>query len=785
MQQWKLALVGALMVTPLAARPAQELRTTRGVHTTALDVRVSIIDGVATTTLKQTIRNDSTVPMAEAIWVLPLPEGAAADDFEMLVDGVRMTGEVLQADSARTVYENIVRRRRDPGLLEYLGRGCLRARVFPIPAGKEIGVEISYRHVLPSVAGLARWSFPAKAAGVDGRPPASITLDLSIQSRHAIKNAFSPNAAVDVFQRDDHSVRASFEGGGSTLPSDELAVLYGLSDKDFGLNLLTHKATDEKEGTFLMLLSPKRAWGEEVIVKKDITFVVDTSGSMAGVKIDQAKASLLFFLRSLRPTDRFNVIPFSTEPRPFFRTPVDATKENVERAIGLVEQVRAVGGTNISEALRSALATSNTRDEDGRIAMVVFLTDGVPTVGATSPKDILREVRRAKRDETRIFVLGVGHDVNTHLLDSIASETRGTRNYIHPEEDIELKASALLMKIANPVLTDLELRVDGIQISRTVPAKLSDLFEGERVEVFGRYTGSGPTAIRLTGRFRGAERQYVFEGTFAHGVVSELEFLPRLWAQRRVGVLLDAIRLSGENKELVDEVTRLGRAFHIVTPYTSHLIVEQEMLASGPRGARITRSPSSPAGPTTPGVHSGAANTGSDGFFMGRGRRHSERDARLDLDSIASSLRTNEVVASDAPDDEVEELAREVIVRIHAASEKLKKLRKTKTVGKDAVAQSEYLRNLIRGGKSGEGRALFELFTRHVGDKVFRLQRGVWTDRAIADESVTRKRRSVEAFSTDYFELLREHPELRQYFALGIRVAVLLNGLVIEVAPAT
>ncbi len=782
------------------------LRSTRGVHTTALNITVNVVDGVATTKLKQTIRNDSNVALAEAIWVLPLPEGAAADDFEMLVNGVRMSGEVLGAEGARTVYENIVRKRRDPGLLEYVGRGCLRARVFPIPAGEEVGVEVSYRHVLQDVAGLSRWSFPIAAAGVDGRAPDNVTLDLSIHSKRSIKNAFSPSALVDVRQKDDHSVRASFEAKASSLPTDELAVLYGLSEKDFGLNLLSHRPSKGdgpygQDGTFLMLISPKRDWGDAVVTKKDITFVVDTSGSMAGEKIDQAKASLLFFLRSLRAEDRFNVVPFSTEARPFFDARVEASKENVARAVELVGDIHAVGGTNISDALRVSLGGAPSPTDDDRVRIVVFLTDGVPTVGTTSRAAILDEVRRANGDAaTRIFVLGVGHDVNTHLLDSLAAEARGTRDYVRPNENIELKASALFTKLANPVLTDLELTVDGVRVSRLVPGELADLFEGERLEIFGRYAASGASAIRLTGRFRGTERVYVFEGTFADGPSKTVDFLPRLWAQRRVGVLLDAIRLNGEKRELVDEVTRIGREFRIVTPYTSNLILEpgdraENHLATRDaealRGLGYTdgRRGGAAAGPASPrSIASGGADTGSDGFFLGRGSQKAERAEReVDLDAVVAGLRASEIVDDDTPADEVVALAQQVKERLSAAAIELKAMGETRDVGSRAVAQSQHLERLIRGGTSGESQALLELFTRRVNGKVFRLRRGVWTDLAIRtdDGAQPLPRTRVEAFSPAYFELLRERSELRPYFALGTRVAVLIDGAILETTPAS
>src|SRR6185503_10402359 len=233
-------------IRPLPLPPA--------VRMTQMVVRVAVVDGVASTTLEQTWRNDGGGE-AEATWILPLPNGAVADGFRMTVNGVPMTGDVLGADEARGVYESIVRQRRDPGLLEFFGRGCLRARIFPIPARGEVKVNVGFRALLPERLGVRCWSLALRAAGAEGLAPERIVLDLSIRSRKPIKNAFAPLAAIQVIQKDDHEVRASFEGSPAALSESELAVYYGLSEAEFGLDLLTHRGPSDAEGTFLMLIS--------------------------------------------------------------------------------------------------------------------------------------------------------------------------------------------------------------------------------------------------------------------------------------------------------------------------------------------------------------------------------------------------------------------------------------------------------------------------------------------------------------------------------------------------
>ena len=804
------ALLAAAMLPCVAPRVAAQRSPgplgppAHVVRMTSMRAQVRIVDGVSTTTLHQVLRNDGP-RQEEAIWILPLPPGAAADQFEMVVGGQRMTGDVLSAGQARNVYESIVRQRRDPGLLEYMGRGCLRARIFPIPPQGEVEVEVVFRHVLPEMGGLIRWDFPLKAAGLEGRPPEQVVLDLAIDSRASIRNVFSPVGGIHVVQKDDHHAVASFEGALSHLPNSELAVFYGLSEKEFGLNLLSYRKDSEEEGSFLMLVSPKRGWEEQEIMKKEITFVLDTSGSMSGRKIEQAREALRFFLYSLRAEDRFNVIPFATEAMPFFPKPVPVTRETLDEALRMVRSVDAVGGTNIHDAMKQALG--GPRDRDGHVPILVFLTDGQPTINETNPAKLQEAVRGWNGDQTRIFVFGVGSDVNTNLLDTIAADAGGTRDYVREHENIEEKTGALFAKLSHPVMRDLELTVDGMRVTRVVPSKLPDLFVGSRLEVVGRYLGDGPRAIRLTGMVGDVRREYVYEGTFAKGLVANHDFVPSLWAQRRVGVLLDEIRLNGQHQELLDEVCRLGVEYHIVTPYTSHLIVEEGLrVSTGTGGGRQYRGPGNtvpPGGARASGTSSGPASPGGPGspgpggpttMGGGVGRRAAEE---ADLGEIAERLRGAGVLPRDASKEELERLAGDIAREMRDADGALGGLGYASS-GETAVDDSVYLARLLRSSESSTGSdgfylgrgkkdsktSLLDLFTKKVKDRVFLLRDGVWTDRGLTEELAKAERTKVVAYSKEYFDLLVAQPALASYFAFSERLVLVFDGKVYEVQPA-
>lgn len=697
------------------------------VKTEAVRLDAHIVDGVCDTRVAMTFRNDGGI-IGEKILVFPLPRGAAADKLEMHVNGKLETGEILDKNKARGIYESIVRRRRDPALLEYMGRDLLRLRVFPIPPRGKQDVEVRFRLLLPESGGLHTFEFPARA--VEG---GRFSMDIKIDSRKAIKNVYSPVQGMDVVRKDDHHARASYECKGR--PPKDPVLFYGLSDRDFGLNLLTYRKQGQ-DGYFVLMLAPKRDWKEEKELAKSITFVLDTSGSMQGEKIQQAKNALRFFLKSLKTSDFFNVVPFSTEARPFAQGLQQATPDKIDAAFKFAGEIEARGGTNIEEAMRFALAA---KPAEGTVPMVVFLTDGLPTVGVTGPKEILQLCGKSNTGNARVFAFGVGNDVNTYLLDKLSGDSGGTRDYVKPGENLEVKVSALFEKLAHPIMTDLALVCDQVQLSRMVPGKLPDLFRGSRLVVAGRYTKSGAIAIRLTGKVGGQAKEFVYDANFP-SVAVDHDFVATLWAQRRLGQLLDAIRLSGRSPELENEIRRIGKEHGIVTPYTSHLIVEEgENIAYRWRGRRGARGPGAP-GPLTP---------------QARAR-------------VQDELRRAGVALGDAGQDPA------------ATAEVAKKSKERLSTygrvasGKQAVGESTTASRLMYL-KTLDSRSRGRLWTtQRIGGRLFHLVAGVWID-AGYQPAMEKNLRKVEAFSDAYFELLRQRPQLAKILSFSTAMVVVIG----------
>jgi Ca-activated chloride channel family protein len=343
------------------------------------------------------------------------------------------------------------------------------------------------------------------------------------------------------------------------------------------MSLVTYREPG-KDGYFLLMLSPKDTVAEKEIVNKDIVFVLDTSGSMADEgKIDKAKKALLFGIRTLRDGDRFNVINFAGEEHLMERDLIAANADGKKRGEEFVNKLRPDGGTNINDAL---LASLKQFDKSDRPKMLVFMTDGLPTVGEQNTERIVGNLKNAKTVDVRIFPFGFGYDVNTTLLDKLGAENSGISDYVQPKEDLEVKVSNFFSRVSSPVLSDLELDFGPLLVDYTYPRKLGDIFRGMQLTVIGRYKNTNDLndiTLRLTGKSGKESRSFSYNNLDFPVRNEDNNFLPRLWASRRVGWLLEQIRANGESKEVRDEVVELGTRYGLVTPYTSYLATDGSM----------------------------------------------------------------------------------------------------------------------------------------------------------------------------------------------------------------
>lgn len=703
-------------------------------------VSVEVKDQLARTHIEQVFVSHVDRPL-EATYVFPIPDGVAVSEFALWMNGKKVVGEVLEADKARSIYEGIVSRMRDPGLLEYAGQRLLRCRVFPVPARGEQKIEIEYGELTKIEGGIGRYTYPLATGGKSTRVKDDLSLRLSLASKVDLKSIYSPTHKVSVDRKDDKHALVGFEETGAMLDRD-FDLFYTVSEKDVGLNLLTFKDARGDDGYFVVMLAPKTEIAASEILPKDVVFVFDSSGSMDGAKMEKAKEAMRYVLGTLNPKDRFNIVRFSTGTETYAGGMVTASKDEIEKARKFVADMVAAGGTAIDDALTDAFKL--VKPAEGRPAMIVFMTDGEPTIGETDPEAILRNARKNAPDGVRVFSFGVGTELNAVLLDRLSAELRGTPEYATADEEIEVKISSFAEKINNPVMTDLEIDFGKMAVYDVYPRTIPDLFKGGQVTVFGRYKSSGASALTLKGRVQGKRESLVYEGTFTRKEGDDgdaTSFIPRLWATRKVGYLLDEIRAKGEKTELRDEVISLARKWGIMTPYTSYLVVEDTPLATVMPAPRPAPEPD---------------------FSRSEGKSVARRDAAGPRGRKGSGAGAP---AASAPMPQEESRMAE---SLGAGDDWDAYEPSPSTVGEKSGAAGVVVSRKVKDKREKE--VLDSGATANVmraGGKTFVWTRGAWVDTAFTGSEKTVK---VKYLSEAWFAIVRAHPEVREALSVGGRV---------------
>ncbi len=669
--------------------------------------------------------------LGEADYLFPLPEGAAFRDLKLSINGQMVSGETMDATQARGVYEEIVRRLRDPALVEWMGSGLLRARIFPIAPGEVKKVVVTYEAVVPREGDALRIDYSRGRAGqgqLGGISPQSTrttasttattnydgtahpsdseggwgsSFTLTYGLNGDLGTAYSPTNTLDV--RDAAGERVVRVLGDTR----DVTLLVPLRLADHAAISVLTNASPGDDGFAMITISPPAQHAAPS--PRDVTFVLDVSGSMSGQKMEQARAAGKELLGSLRRQDRFRLIDFSSDVHTFREGFVDATRENITAATQYLDGLTAQGGTNIAGALDEALRPDHSMLRDkGRLAVVLFVTDGMPTVGERNADSIADRAAR-ERGDRRVFTFGLGADVNSALLEQLALEGRGTAQFVRPNEDVERAVGIVAGRLVDPVATDLRIHVEGedIQLRDAAPAMPVDLFAGQDLVVLARYTGSGRGRVVVEGTAHGRPLRWTSDAEFARST-RDNGFVPRLWAAQRIGYLSAEKRRNGGSAELDDEIRTLGERYGIPTEFTAYLVREPDAVTVG---TGIRRKNIGGVMPMSQPMAASAAN------FEAAKMASAQRSAKslAVLDSLSSAMG-----AADA------------------------------------------------------------LAVRTVNGHTFTLRDGRWVDNALTDS--TRVVR-VQTFSKSYFALLDRIPELRAMAALGDRVVMAGRRVAIEIVP--
>jgi Ca-activated chloride channel family protein len=541
-------------------------------------VTMTVRDQVASVSIDQEFVNTGG-GMIEVEYLFPVPPDAAIDSMTLVVDGKEMTARLMKADEARRIYEDIVRRKKDPALLEYAGFGLYRTKAFPLEPNKPAKVIVHYNCVCKKDHDLVEVWYPLNTEKFSARPIKDVKVTADIKADSDISAVYSPTHDLSVERKDARHVVATYHAT-DVIPATDIQIFYRPSNDAVAATLLTYMPDKSKDGYFMMLASPNPRSSQSKAVPKDVVLVLDHSGSMSGEKIEQARAAAAFVLKNLNDADRFNVVVYNDIVEPFFEEMVPADKAHLDEAADRLDRVEAGSGTNIDEALTCAMKM--VRSDGERPAYVIFMTDGLPTVGKTDEGAILADTKEANAAGARLFAFGMGYDVNVRLLDKLVGANSGKSDYVKPNESIETKIASLYAKIKNPVMTSLEVSLAGVKLRDMYPREIGDLFDGDQVVLVGRYEGGGESTLVIKGVYEGKDRAFEYPVTVRDDADSRYAFVEKLWAMRRVGWLMDQVQLHGESKEVIDELVALSEKHGIITPYTSFLADESLKLSDRP-----------------------------------------------------------------------------------------------------------------------------------------------------------------------------------------------------------
>jgi Ca-activated chloride channel family protein len=701
-------------------------------------VEVDIEGQRATTRVDQEFFNPNPTNL-EGEYLFPIPAGAHIDKFTMRVGDKDLEAELLDAAKARAIYEDIVRAQRDPALLEYTGRAAFRVRIFPIEPRARKRVQLSYTELLRNDGGIVSYLYPLNTEKFSAQPLQSAAVKVTVAQSSPIKALYSPSHTVEIRREGERRAVVGWETA-NTRPDRDFQLLFSTAESDVGVSLLTQKGGTD-DGYFLLLAAPGADVMKpgEKVNPKDVVFVLDTSGSMAGKKLEQAKKALSFCVENLNDADRFEILRFATETEPCFDRLEEVTRDRRAAAVKWIEGLKPIGGTAIHDALNRALKLRPAAG--GRPFVVIFLTDGQPTVGETNEDKIVASVAQQGDAATRVFCFGIGTDVNTHLLDKIVERTRAASQFVLPEEDLEIKVSSFFTKIKEPLLTNVKVAwPEGVRVSKLYPSPLPDLFRGDQLVLAGRYTGSGEGEVVLEGIVNGQPRRIAQRVQFPENAGGN-DFIPQLWAMRRVGFLLDEIRLRGESAELRDEVVQLARRHAIVTPYTSYLIVEDEARRGVPVATRTLQ------------------------------ELDRNRDAQLYL------RRSYDALPAEKAGD-IGTLNARANQELKNAQAPASALAQTQSESKKAVAVAKP----AAPAKAAVEKELDALQqnARIVRGKTFYQNGAQWIDTEVQQQKAA-KRRQIQFASEEYFRLLAENHAAAEWLALGRNVQFTLGETLYEI----
>jgi Ca-activated chloride channel family protein len=541
----------------------------------------------------------------EAIYVFPLPERAAVHSMTMTVAGREIVAEIKAREQAEKVYEEAVASGHTASLMTQERPNIFTQKVGNIPAGHTIEVKLSYVEALPYEEGVSSFVFPtvvgpryipgnpvkrqdhqpgARYVDTDRvedasriSPPAlgenetsahRIDLELLVQPGMPIRSLKSPSHKIVVDTVDDSTAKVALAPA-DRMPNKDFVLRIDVRGKQPKAAVLTHRK--DGDGYFTLVLQPPARPREEDISPKDLFFVVDTSGSMSGQPVEAAKAMVRESLRHMNAQDRFTIMRFSDHVSALSAVPLSNTPDNVHKGLDFIDAMAGEGGT---EMLSGILRALEGKPEPGRLRVVFFLTDGY--IG--NDAEILAAVTTRNEAGARLFSMGVGTSVNRHLLSNMARLGRGEVQFMRLDEPVEPFVEKFYRRVRNPVLTDITLKWQGVEVFDQSPGAISDLFDGQPVLVHGRFQKPGHGTLVVSGKIGAKDFRDQVAVDFSAKI--ERPEVASLWARSRIAEWTDEENVRPGSRK--DDITAIALAHTLVSAYTAFVAVDREQVVRQP-----------------------------------------------------------------------------------------------------------------------------------------------------------------------------------------------------------
>jgi len=510
--------------------------------------------------IDQTFFNDNDYPL-DGLFLLPFDHDSASIKPDVRVDGSPSPFTLLTAEDFLPTLRKLTVSMKDPSLLGLAGASVVVVQPIHIGVRQQKSFRVRYRKPLELENDALEILLPLDGERYSQGPVGELDIRVRLKMSRPVRTVMSPSHHLTITREAPHRCMVTAKTEGKRVQHD-FRLLTTFSGEDLDLRLFAHRHPGRK-GTFMALVSPPLVPAKGKELDRDVVFLMDASSSMAKADLDSAKKAVVFGLENLGPVDRFNVLTVGTWTGRMAGSLVPATSDNLMKAAQFVNSTQGGGGTDLCNGLIGALELFTSRKRPG---ILIFVGHGRATIGITNSEAIGEDVRRNNKTRARIFVLTMG-DADVAMLDKMVVSNRGASFRLTGKEDFAAAMDRFFEGVSPPQASELSVTFEDIPVQEVEPESIPDLFGQDTILMFGRYDSSNDltSRVRLRARVQGRVKTVTQDFRFL-AVDQSHPYIPRLWAMRRVGRLLEKESLEGSQPNLRHQIVMLAKEFGFILP---------------------------------------------------------------------------------------------------------------------------------------------------------------------------------------------------------------------------